>query len=103
MINRNIIITGALGQDGKLLSEILIKKKYRIIGCIKKKKYRDKDKIKKVTYININLNNKKQVADILIKYNPSKVVHLGSENPSYTSKKKKNFFYIKNFNSTKNE
>ena len=37
MINKNILITGALGQDGKLLSKILIKKKYNIIGCIKKK------------------------------------------------------------------
>ena len=44
MINRNIIITGALGQDGKLLSEILIKKKYRIIGCIKKKNIETKIK-----------------------------------------------------------
>ena len=100
MINRNIIITGALGQDGKLLSEILIKKNYKIIGCIKKKKY--KNKLKKVIYINLNLNNKKEVSGILKKYNPSKVVHLGSENPSYINKNDKNFFYKKNYNSTKN-
>jgi len=100
MINRNIIITGALGQDGKLLSEILIKKNYKIIGCIKKKKY--KNKLRKVIYINLNLNNKKEVNGILKKYNPSKVVHLGSENPSYINKNDKNFFYKKNYNSTKN-
>ena len=100
MINRNILITGALGQDGKLLTKILIKKNYKIIGCIKKRKY--KDKIKKATYISVNLNNKKEVKAILKKYNPSKVVHFGSENPSYTNNKKKNFFYRKNYNSTKN-
>ena len=100
MINRNIIITGALGQDGKLLSEILIKKNYKIIGCIKKKKY--KNKLRKVIYINLNLNNKKEVNGILKKYNPSKVVHFGSENPSYINKNDKNFFYKKNYNSTKN-
>ena len=102
MINRNIIITGALGQDGKLLSEILIKKKYNIIGCIKKKKYKDQVKIKKVIYVKINLSSRKQVTNILKKYNPSKIVHLGSENPSYTNKKTKNFFYKKNYESTKN-
>jgi len=100
MINRNIIITGALGQDGKLLSEILIKKNYKIIGCIKKKKYNDK--IKKVIYISVNLNNKKEVRDILKKYNPTKVIHFGSENPSFINNNKKNFFYKKNYNSTKN-
>ena len=100
MINKNILITGALGQDGKLLSKILIKKKYNIIGCIKKKKYQDK--VKKVKYININLNNKKKITEILKKYNPSQVIHLGSENPAYISKKKRLFFYKKNYKPSKN-
>ena len=55
MINECILITGALGQDGKLLSELLIKKKYNVIGCIKKKKY--KYRIKKVIYKIIDLQN----------------------------------------------
>ena len=100
MMNKNILIIGALGQDGKLLSKILIKKKYNIIGCIKKKKY--KNKIKKVIYKSINLNNKKQVIKIIKKYNPSTVIHFGSENPSYINKKKKTLFYKKNYKSSKN-
>jgi len=88
-MNKNILIIGALGQDGKLLSKILIKKKYNIIGCIKKKKY--KNKIKKVIYKNINLNNRKQVIEIIKKYNPSTVIHFGSENPSFINKKKNHF------------
>ena len=98
MMNKNILIIGALGQDGKLLSKILIKKKYNIIGCIKKKKY--KNKIKKVIYKGINLNNKKQVIKIIKKYNPSTVIHFGSENPSYTNKKKKTLFYNENYKSS---
>ena len=33
---KNIVITGALGQDGQILTNILIKKKYNIIGIVKK-------------------------------------------------------------------
>jgi len=36
--NITIIITGAMGQDGIILSKILIKKKFQVIGIIKKKK-----------------------------------------------------------------
>ena len=90
MINECILITGALGQDGKLLSELLIKKKYNVIGCIKKKKY--KYRIKKVIYKIIDLQNQKEVTEIIKKYNPSTVIHFGSENPSYISRKKKHFF-----------
>ena len=100
MINKNILITGALGQDGKLLSKILIKQKYNVIGCIKKKKY--KNKIQKVIYKVIDIANKNEVIDIIKKYNPSAVVHFGSENPSYINKKKKYFFYKKNFETSKN-
>ena len=41
---KNILITGALGQDGIILSKILIKKKYKVTGWIKKKKYKNKVK-----------------------------------------------------------
>ena len=100
MINECILITGALGQDGKLLSELLIKKKYNVIGCIKKKKY--KYRIKKVIYKIIDLQNQKEVTEIIKKYNPSTVIHFGSENPSYISRKKKTLFLKKNFKSSKN-
>ena len=33
---KKIIITGALGQDGIILSKILIKKKFKILGFVKK-------------------------------------------------------------------
>ncbi len=33
-----VLITGAHGQDGIILSKILLKKKYKVYGIIKKKK-----------------------------------------------------------------
>ena len=32
----NIVVTGALGQDGIILSKILIKNKFRVYGIVKK-------------------------------------------------------------------
>ena len=32
---KNIVITGVLGQDGQILSNILIKKNFNIIGVVK--------------------------------------------------------------------
>ena len=40
---KKIIITGALGQDGFILSKILLKNKYKVFGIVKnnkKKKYK---------------------------------------------------------------
>ena len=34
----NVLITGAHGQDGIILSKILLKKKYKVFGIIKKKR-----------------------------------------------------------------
>ena len=36
-----IVITGANGQDGLILSEILVKKKFKVYGIIKKKKIQE--------------------------------------------------------------
>ena len=33
-----VLITGAHGQDGIILSKILLKKKYKVFGIIKKKR-----------------------------------------------------------------
>ena len=51
-MKKRIIITGGAGQDGVILSKLLLKKKYVIFSLINKKKFY---KIKKVNYIKINL------------------------------------------------
>ena len=57
MKNKKILITGALGQNGIILSQLLTKKKYQVYGWIKNKKYNHK--IKSVNYEIINLEKKK--------------------------------------------
>jgi GDP-D-mannose dehydratase len=96
-MKRKIIITGALGQDGIILSKLLTKNKKFIVFGLIKKIY--KNKIKKVIYKKINLLNKKEVNIILLKIRPDVIVHFGSENPSYQQKKN---FYLKNYSSLKN-
>ena len=43
-----ILITGAKGQDGILLSKKLVSKNYRVFGLVKNIKY--KNKIDKISY-----------------------------------------------------
>ena len=97
MKNNNIIlITGITGQDGIILSSLLVKKKYEVIGFASKK---IKKKIKNITYLNVDLKKKKQIKKILNLYAPSHLIHFGSSNPSYGEKEK---FFYKNYISTKN-
>ena len=63
MSSKKIIITGALGQDGRILSKILVKKGYRVFGFINKNY---KSPVKKVKYKKINLKNTKNLKKELI-------------------------------------
>lgn len=96
---KNIVITGALGQDGILLSKILLKKKFKVFGIIKKNHFR-KTFVKGVKYTNIDLLSFKKISQFLDKINPFCVVHLGASNPNYLEVKKN--FYKDNINITKN-
>jgi len=99
MSYKKILITGASGQDGTILTNILIKKKIKVIACIRRKKFK---KIRGVIYEHINFFDKKKILQILKKHNPSVVVHFASNNPSFTDKKKVNFFFKDNYKMTKN-
>lgn len=97
---KNIIITGAQGQDGIILSKLLNVKNYKIIGLVRNSKQM---KIKNVIYKKINLSNFRLVSKIIRNLDPYALIHFGSENPSYNENKKlKKDFYIKNFKETKN-
>jgi len=85
-MKKKVLITGALGQDGIILSKILLKNKYKVIGLIKKKNY--KFKLKKVKYLSVNLGNKKKLESKLLKINPDFIVHFGSGNPSFIEREK---------------
>ena len=92
---KKVIITGANGQDGIILSKLLIKKKYLVYKFIKKKIKSNK----KNYFITLNkkfYNIKKEIDKI----QPNIIIHLGSDNPSYNKKflhkdYKKNLFFTK--------
>jgi GDP-D-mannose dehydratase len=94
-----IIITGALGQDGVIISKLL-NKKFIIYGFIKNKKY--KNKLKNVIYKKINLLNKFKLKKLILEIKPSAILHFASKNPSYTDKENKKKFYDYNYNISKN-
>jgi GDP-D-mannose dehydratase len=95
---KNIIITGALGQDGLLLSKIFKnKKKFRIFGLVKSI---NKKKIKNISYIKISIKKFNVIKKLFDTIKPDVIIHLGSDNPSF----KKSFKiddYKKNLNFTK--
>ena len=95
---KKIVITGALGQDGIILSKILLNKKFKVIGLIKNL---NKIKIKKVIYIKIDLLNFSKNIKIFDRIKPDVIVHFGSDNPSYGNSfsalsYKRNFKIFKN-------
>ena len=94
---KKIVITGALGQDGILLSKILCKKNYLVYGIINKNFKNKKNNIK---YSRINLLNYSKLSHFLDKIKPSCLVHLGDKNPSFLETKKN--FYSDNLKITKN-
>ena len=96
--NKKIIITGALGQDGLILSKIYINHNFKVVGIVKKLK---KNAIKKVKYIKVPLDNFSIFSKTIKKINPDIFIHLGADNPSLKESKnkypfKKNYIVSKN-------
>jgi len=80
-----IIVTGGLGFIGSNLIELLISKKFNVIN-IDKVSYssnfyntRDHKQNKKYRFIKCDLNNKKKLRKILLKYKPSGIFNLAAE------------------------
>ena len=87
---KNVFITGGLGQDGQILSKILLsKKKYRVIVLGKKKKISIKSKAK---FIKVNLLNKKSLENTFKNNIPNIIVHLAANNPAYNEVSYKKFY-----------
>ena len=77
MKKKNALITGVLGQDGFYLTNFLLKKNYKVFGVSKNKKI--KKKIKNLKLLNENFNNKKNIIQILNKYNINEIYNLASQ------------------------
>ncbi len=98
---KKVLITGALGQDGKILSQIYLRKKFKVFGIIKKKR---KSYISNVKYVCNNLNSIKKITILLKQINPNIIIHLASINNSFIKRKKEKHLinYKKNINFSKN-
>lgn len=87
---KNIFITGGFGQDGLILTKILLsKKKYRVFLLGKKKNFSIK---KRINFIKSNLLNKKKLENIFKKNPPNIIVHLAANNPAYKEISYKKFY-----------
>ena len=97
---KKIVITGALGQDGILLSKILVKNKFKVFGFVNNFRKKIKLKVKNVKYFRISNKEFKDIKKLLDNIKPNIIVHLGSSNPSFRQSFRK-IDYKKNSELTK--
>jgi GDPmannose 4,6-dehydratase len=97
-----VLITGAHGQDGIILSKILLKKKYKVFGIIKKKKI--KFNLPNVSYFVNDLLNYNKISNLVKKIKPNIIIHFASNNYPFSKEKKINYLnhYLENFIGIKN-
>jgi GDPmannose 4,6-dehydratase len=97
-----VLITGAHGQDGIILSKILSKKNYKVFGVIKKRKV--KFNLSTVSYFVNDLLNYNKIFNLIKKIRPNIVIHFASNNYPFCKEKKINYqsHYLENFIGTKN-
>jgi len=96
---KNILITGANGQDGKIILKKLYKRKINLI--LIDKKFKKKIRKKNINYFEINLKDKKKIEQLFKLYKVDVVLNLASNNPNY-SQNSYHKHYLENINNSKN-
>ena len=96
---KNILITGADGQDGKIILQKLYKRKINLI--LIDKRFKKKIRKKNINYFEINLKDKKKLEKLFKFYKVNEVLNLASNNPNY---RQNNYHkhYLENINNSKN-
>ena len=96
---KNILITGANGQDGKIILQKLYKRKINLI--LIDKRFKKKIRKKNINYFEINLKDKKKIEQLFKLYKVDVVLNLASNNPNY-SQNSYHKHYLENINNSKN-
>ena len=77
------IITGISGQDGSYLAELLLKKKYKVLGVLNPKKKKNLENLKhikeKLYFKNIDINNYSKIKTLIKKTKPTEFYHLAAQ------------------------
>lgn len=83
---KTALVTGITGQDGIYLTELLLKKNYKVFGIsrgIKKKNFFFKKK--NVILYNCSIDNFKKLKKIIQKINPDEIYHLAAQSYGFTN------------------
>ncbi len=107
---QKILVTGSSGFIGFHLSKYLLSKKYSVVGIDSHDSYYSKNlkkkrlsilKVKKnFFFIKINLNNRKKLEKVFLKYKPSIIIHLAGQPGVLYSFKNPNRYYTNNVKAT---
>ena len=78
-MSRTAVITGALGQDGSLLTELLLSQGYRVVGAVKADSaLPTTGPLSAATYIAVDLADRAAVHALLETYRPDELYHLAA-------------------------
>ena len=80
-MTKNILITGANGQDGKIILDKLSKKKFNLFLIARS--FQKKVKRKNIKYFKFDLKEKKKKVNLLKNNKIDIILHLASNNPNY--------------------
>ena len=96
---KNILITGANGQDGKIILQKLYKRKINLI--LIDKRFEKKIRNKNIKYFEINLKDKNKLKKLFKFYKIDLVLNLASNNPNFGQNNYQKH-YLENINNSKN-
>lgn len=98
-MTKNILITGANGQDGKIILDKLRKKKFNLFLIARS--FQKKVKRKNIKYFKFDLKEKKKIVNLLKNNKIDIILHLASNNPNYGQNSYQKHF-VENVNNSKN-
>ena len=98
MKNKKILITGINGQDGAYLAKLLLQKNYKVFGILRRSSNYKLQRLdylgitNKITFYHSELNEYKNIEQIILKIKPDVIYNLGAQsfvqysflNPTYS-------------------